>query len=111
MLNIGRRFPTGDPQESDTRDTVGPFVGSAETPAGPKGDGNKLCLKGQMERGSWVAPPVKRPALDLGSGCDLGVREFEPRVGLCADGSEPVWDSVSPSLCPSPVVLSCSLSK
>ena len=28
-------------------------------------------------------------ASDLGSGRDLAVRGFEPRVGLCADGSEP----------------------
>ena len=26
---------------------------------------------------------------DLGSGHDLTVRELEPRIGLCADGSEP----------------------
>ena len=28
-------------------------------------------------------------AADFGSGHDLAVREFEPRVGLWADGSEP----------------------
>ena len=28
-------------------------------------------------------------AADFGSGHDLAVREFEPRVGLCADSSEP----------------------
>ena len=28
-------------------------------------------------------------ASDFGSGHDLAVCEFEPRVGLCADGSEP----------------------
>ena len=28
-------------------------------------------------------------ASDFGSGHDLTVREFEPRVGLCADSSEP----------------------
>ena len=28
-------------------------------------------------------------AADFGSGHDLAVCEFEPRVGLCADGSEP----------------------
>ena len=27
--------------------------------------------------------------LDFGSGHDLAVREFEPRVRLCADGSKP----------------------
>ena len=29
-------------------------------------------------------------AADFGSGHDLAVREFEPRVGLCADRSERV---------------------
>ena len=28
-------------------------------------------------------------ASNFGSGHDLAVREFEPRVGLCADSSEP----------------------
>ena len=28
-------------------------------------------------------------ASDFGSGHDLVVHEFKPRVGLCADGSEP----------------------
>ena len=41
---------------------------------------------------------VKHPTLDLSSGPDLTVHEFEPRVRLCADGLEPAWDSVSPSL-------------
>ena len=26
------------------------------------------------------------------------VREFEPRIGLCADSAESAWDSLSPSL-------------
>ena len=37
-------------------------------------------------RGAWVAQAVKSP---IGSGHDPAVREFEPRVGLCADSSEP----------------------
>ena len=28
-------------------------------------------------------------AADFGSGHDVAIREFEPRVGLCADSSEP----------------------
>ena len=50
-----------------------------------------------------MAQPVKRP--DFGSGPDLTVGEFEPRVGLCADSSEPgacFGFRVSFSLCPSP---------
>ena len=62
-------------------------------------------------RGAWVAQSVERPT---GSGHDLAVREFEPRVGLWADGSEPgacFRFCVSLSLCPSPLVLCLSLSK
>ena len=50
--------------------------------------------------------------LDLGP--DLPVRDFEPRVGLCADSAEPAWDSLyaSPSAPPPhSVSLSLSLSK
>ena len=32
--------------------------------------------------GAWVAQLVKRPTVDLGSGHDLTVDEFEPHVGL-----------------------------
>ena len=45
-------------------------------------------------------------ASDFGSGHDLAVRGFEPRVGLCADGSEPgacFGFCVSLFLRPSPV--------
>ena len=44
-------------------------------------------------------------ATDFGSGHDLTVRAIEPRIGLCADGSEPgacFGFCVSLSLCPSP---------
>ena len=55
--------------------------------------------------GAWVAQ-----TLDFGSGPDLTVREFQPRVWLCADSVEPAWDSLSLSLCPSPArALSLSL--
>ena len=62
----------------------------------------EISLKTKF-RGAWVALLVERPTPDLGSGHDLMVRGFEPHVGLCADCVEPAWDSVSPSLCPSPV--------
>ena len=52
---------------------------------------------------------------DFRSGHDLMVREFEPRIGLCADSSEPgacFGFCVSLSLCPSPALsLSLSLSQ
>ena len=41
---------------------------------------------------------------DLGSGDDLAVCEFEPRVGLCADSSEPALDSVSSPLSALPML-------
>ena len=47
-------------------------------------------------------------ASDFGSGHDLMVHGFEPQVGsvLTAENLEPASDSVSPSLCPSPLTLS-----
>ena len=44
---------------------------------------------------------VKRPTLDFGSGHDL---TFVPRVGLCADSTQPAWDSLFPSLSASPLL-------
>ena len=52
-------------------------------------------------------------ASDFGSGHDLVVREFKPRIGLCADNSEPgacFRFCVSLSLCLSPHSHSVSLS-
>ena len=48
-------------------------------------------------------------ASDFGSGHDVSVHEFEPRVGLCADGSEPgaALDPVSPSLSAPPPLALC----
>ena len=52
-----------------------------------------------------MAQSNERPTLGFGSGHGLMVREFESHVGLCADGVEPAWDSLSLSpslsLCPS----------
>ena len=45
-----------------------------------------------------MAQSVKHPTLDLGSGLDLTVHEFEPHVRLCTENAEPAWDSLSPSL-------------
>ena len=56
-----------------------------------------------------------RLSVRLQPGHNLTVHEFEPRVGLCADGSEPgacFRFCVSLSLCPSPVhALSLSVPK
>ena len=69
----------------------------------PPKDDTKDCILW----GTWVAHRVRRLTLDLGSGHDLTVREFKPRAGLCTDGVEPAWESVSLSLGPSPA---CALS-
>ena len=45
--------------------------------------------------GTCTAQLVKCPTLGFSSGHDLPVHEFKPHSGLCADGSEPAWDSVS----------------
>ena len=60
-------------------------------------------------RGAWAAQSVEHPTLDFGCGRDLTVREFEPHLGLWADGAEPAKDSLSPSLCPLPCLCSLSL--
>ena len=57
-----------------------------------------------------MAQLVKRLALDFGSGHDLMVHEFEPRIELCADSAEPAWDSHSPSQ-PHPCSLALALTK
>ena len=44
-----------------------------------------------------MAQSVKHTTPDFDSGLDLTVRETEPR---CQPGA--AWDSLSPSLCPSP---------
>ena len=54
---------------------------------------------------------VRWLTLDFDSGRDLTVCGCEPRVGLCADGTEPAWDSTSSLLSASPPLkLALSLS-
>ena len=53
---------------------------------------------------------VKCPTLGFGSGHDLMVGEFEPRIRLCPDSVEPAGDSLSPSLSAPPLLI-LSLSK
>ena len=64
-------------------------------------------------RHTWGAQSVERLTLDFGSGRDLAVHGIESRVGLCTDGTETAWDSLSLfTLCPSPAcarMLSISL--
>ena len=56
--------------------------------------------------GPWVAQLVGHLTLGFGSGHDLTVCEFEPRVGPWADGGQPVWDPLS-----APPLLTLPLSK
>ena len=51
---------------------------------------NSLFLVKKLKReGDWVAQSVNPLTLGFGSGHDLIVPEFKPRVRLCADGVEP----------------------
>ena len=47
--------------------------------------------------GTWVAQSVEHLILGFGSG-----RGFRPCAELYGGSVEPSWDSLSPSLCPSP---------
>ena len=57
------------------------------------------------------ARSVKHPTLGFSSGRDLTVREIEPHVGLCVDGAEPAWDSLSVPLSAHAHALSVSVSQ
>ena len=64
--------------------------------------------------GNWVAQSATHPTLGFSSGHDLPVRGFEPRVGVCADSSEPgacFRFCVSFSLSLPPLVFCLCLSK
>ena len=62
-----------------------------------------------------MAQSAKLPTLGFGSGHDLTVGEFEPRIRLYTDSAEPAWDSLSPSLSaphpPPTLYLSLSINK
>ena len=61
--------------------------------------------------GRLVAQSVKHPTLNFSSGYDLTACGIKPWVRLHTKSIEPSWDSLSPSLCPSPSrVFSFSLS-
>ena len=55
--------------------------------------------------GPWAAQSAKCLTLDFSSSQDLTVCGIEPQVRLHADGAEPAWDSLFPSLsAPPPLV-------
>ena len=45
-----------------------------------------------------MAQSVKHPTLDFGSGHDLLICGFKPRIRFSVASSEPAWDPLSPSL-------------
>ena len=68
----------------------------------------------KQAQGDWAAQSVNHPNLELLSGHDLKVHEFEAHLRIQADSEEPAWDSLSLSLSAPPslaVSLSLSLSK
>ena len=69
-------------------------------------------LKSQTKGGAWVAQSVKRPtSAQVMISPSVSSSPVSGSV-LTAQNLQPVSDSVSPSLCPSPVhVLSLSVSK
>ena len=68
------------------------------------------ALERSFSRGTGRAQSVERLILGFGSGRDLRIREFEPRVGLRAASAESAWDSLSLSL-PLPCSPSLCLSR
>ena len=62
-----------------------------------------------------MAQQVKHPTLGFDSGHDLMVHGIEPCVRLCADSTEPAWDSLPSLSAPPPPmcthVLSLSFSQ
>ena len=66
-----------------------------------------------MNWGAWVAQLVERPTLDFGSGHDLKVceiSEIKPELGSVLTGQNLLGILSLLSLCPSPPILSPSLS-
>ena len=60
-----------------------------------------------MSWGTWVAQSVKHLADDFGSGHDVIICGNEARIGLCADGVDPAWESLSPSPSAPPLLMLC----
>ena len=64
-------------------------------------DNDNVCIKPVkifLVQVAWVAQPAKHPTLDLNSGQDLIVHEFEAHVKLCTDSVESAWNSLFSSL-------------
>ena len=101
---LSAQIPTWGSNPQTTRSWPEPKSDAqlTERPRHPK---TKILLK---------APGWLSWASNFGSGHDLTVRGFKPRVGLCANSTEPGASfrfCVSFSVCPHPSSLSLSLSK
>ena len=79
------------PRNPDFSREAGSLDAGARSSSSNGGDLFKLY----KNRGAWAAQSIPRATRDFGSGHDLTVCEFEPRVGLCAEGAEPAWDPVA----------------
>ena len=73
-------------KEGLARITVGEHQGRSQPHSLARSPGNKLSNQRAGRRGGSVG---QASAFGSGSGDDLTDREFEPPVGLCADGTEP----------------------
>ena len=73
-------------------------------------EGDLAQIERLVHRGAWVARSVKRPTLGFGSGHDVTVHEFGPRIRPCAGSMEPAWDCLSPTLSASPPARAVSVS-
>ena len=72
-------------------------------------NGYFLAFK-NCDGGTRVVQLIKHLALGFSLSHDLTVCEFEPHIRLCADCTEPAWDSLTPSLSAPPLpTLSLSL--
>ena len=75
----------------------GSLTSQATTPQDVQQQEDVLQLKQSQGAPGWPSQ-LSLWTPGFGSGCDLTVRESEPRIRLCADSTEPGWDSLSPSL-------------
>ena len=82
------------------------------SPSCPRRDSQQQGPETLKEHNTWDAGGSVGWVSDFGSGCDLPVRGFEPRVWVCGESLETASGSVSPSPSASPPLTLClSLSK
>ena len=102
--NCASGYLPNEYKNTNSKGYTHPYVDSSIIDKSQDLEAAQVSMDSRMDKdvGAWVAQSVK---CDFGSGHDLAVREFKPRVGLCADSSEPracFRFCVSLSPCPSP---------